>query len=163
MEFLDSVLESTRKKEQEIHEETAQQLELFRKHREAADKAILEGGGDLQPSGRAGDEDQRNQDEKWTINKTKRKRDKDREKEGVKGSKFRKTSTGTDEGNREVAGHAVDAPEAKRPLGEAKDIAISATAEAASRTSTNNSSIKDESKNPPPSALVSYSSDEDDT
>lgn len=44
MEFLDSVLESTRAKEAAVKRETAEQLETFRTQREAADQARLTQG-----------------------------------------------------------------------------------------------------------------------
>ena len=42
VDFLDSVLESTRAKEEQVKKETAEQLEAFRKQREAAEKALAE-------------------------------------------------------------------------------------------------------------------------
>ncbi|KAJ5589217.1 hypothetical protein N7537_011895 [Penicillium hordei] len=42
VDFLDSVLESTRAKEAAVKKETAEQLEAFRRQREAAQKALLE-------------------------------------------------------------------------------------------------------------------------
>lgn len=42
VDFLDSVLESTRAKEQQVKRETAEQLEVFRKQREAAEKELSE-------------------------------------------------------------------------------------------------------------------------
>ncbi|KAF2120462.1 N-terminal domain of NEFA-interacting nuclear protein NIP30-domain-containing protein [Lophiotrema nucula] len=46
-EFLDSVLEATRKQESEIKKETLEQLDLFRKHQEEAErKALLEANTD---------------------------------------------------------------------------------------------------------------------
>lgn len=42
VEFLDSVLESTRAQEAAVKRETAAQLEAFRRHREEAEKALLD-------------------------------------------------------------------------------------------------------------------------
>lgn len=42
VEFLDSIMESTRAQEAAVKKETAEQLELFRRQREEAEKALLE-------------------------------------------------------------------------------------------------------------------------
>ena len=92
VEFLDSVLESTRAKEEAVKKETIEQLDLFRRQQEEADKALL-----LEESGRQEDKagSPTGEGSQWAINARKRKRVK--EKEGIKGLKLRKSST-KDEG-----------------------------------------------------------------
>ncbi|KAI9716482.1 MAG: hypothetical protein M1812_005377 [Candelaria pacifica] len=92
VEFLDSVLESTRAKEAAVKKETTEQLDLFRKQQEEADKALLlaetnaekanPGGGSASPIA---------EEEQWVINGRKRKKGKD--KEALKGVKLRKSSS----------------------------------------------------------------------
>ncbi|KAJ6157120.1 hypothetical protein N7497_006005 [Penicillium chrysogenum] len=50
VEFLDSVLESTRAKEAAVKRETAEQLEAFHRRREEAQKALLESASDAAPA-----------------------------------------------------------------------------------------------------------------
>ncbi|OAP54440.1 hypothetical protein AYL99_11541 [Fonsecaea erecta] len=83
VEFLDSVLESSRAKEKAVKQETAEQLELFRKQRAAAEQALTEGNETGKP-GEPTDKDS------WTIKKKKRRREKESESEGD--SKLRKLS-----------------------------------------------------------------------
>ena len=61
------MLESTRKKEQEVKKDTAEQLELFRKQREAAEQAAL------QEANAPGDTSRTEQDT-WTMSSKKRRR-----------------------------------------------------------------------------------------
>ncbi|MCJ1270807.1 hypothetical protein MMC22_010704 [Lobaria immixta] len=91
IEFLDSVLESTRAKEEAVKKETTEQLDVFRRQQEEADKALLSEAAstnDASPLGLASSESQ------WAINARKRKRAK--EKEGLKGVKLRKLSTASE-------------------------------------------------------------------
>lgn len=88
IEFLDSVLESTRAKEEAVKKETTEQLDVFRRQQEEVDKALLSeaaGTNDASPLGLA------SSDSQWAINARKRKRVK--EKEGLKGVKLRKMSS----------------------------------------------------------------------
>jgi hypothetical protein len=85
VEFLDSVLESTRAKEAEVKKDTRKQLELFRRQREEAEKALLDQGRTEGGNTVAGD------DEQWATSTRKRKRVK--EPEGFKGIKLRKSSS----------------------------------------------------------------------
>ena len=92
IEFLDSVLESTRAREEAVKKETAEQLDLFRRQQEKADQALAAepeappapetAGGDGSPPGQASE---------WTVPAKKRKRGKDNEK--LKGLKLRKSSS----------------------------------------------------------------------
>lgn len=93
IEFLDSVLESTRTKEAEIRKETTEQLDLFRRQQEEADKALLaeaaDGDGSNGVVGAGSVEE-----EQWVVNGKKRRRGK--EKQVLKGVKLRKTSSAGD-------------------------------------------------------------------
>lgn len=67
VEFLDSVLESTRAQEAAVKKDTADQLEAFRKQREEAEKSALgPTSSDVTPA----------EEEEWTIPARKRRRDK---------------------------------------------------------------------------------------
>ena len=92
VEFLDSVLESTRAKEEAVKRETVEQLDVFRRQQEEADRALLlqhEDGPDEEKTGKAGSPT--TEETQWAVNARKRKRVK--EKEGLKGIKLRKYST----------------------------------------------------------------------
>ncbi|KAF2460903.1 N-terminal domain of NEFA-interacting nuclear protein NIP30-domain-containing protein [Lineolata rhizophorae] len=85
VEFLDSVLESTRAKEAAIRKETSEQLDVFRKQQEEAEKASL---------ARSPDNVSLEEEDTWVVNSRKRKRA--REKESLRGIKARNTSTSGD-------------------------------------------------------------------
>lgn len=88
IEFLDSVLESTRAKEEAVKKETTEQLDIFRRQQEEADKAIMSeavGVEDTSPVGGIPPGESQ-----WVINARKRKRAKGRE--ALLGAKVRKTS-----------------------------------------------------------------------
>lgn len=88
IEFLDSVLESTRAKEEAVKKETTEQLDIFRRQQEEADKAIMSeavGVEDTSPVGGIPPGESQ-----WAINARKRKRAKGRE--ALLGAKVRKTS-----------------------------------------------------------------------
>ncbi|KAL5361668.1 N-terminal domain of NEFA-interacting nuclear protein NIP30-domain-containing protein [Aspergillus floccosus] len=71
VEFLDSIMESTRAQEAAVKKETAEQLELFRRQREEAEKTLLEeGSADVAPSAEG---------EEWKIPARKRRRDKNKD------------------------------------------------------------------------------------
>ncbi|KAF2197092.1 hypothetical protein GQ43DRAFT_444545 [Delitschia confertaspora ATCC 74209] len=84
-EFINSVLESTREKEAKIKKETAEQLEVFRRHQEEAEKAARAAGGDDTTTEVAVEETQ------WMTSGRKRK--KGTEKTPLLGLKLRKTSS----------------------------------------------------------------------
>ncbi|KAJ5158933.1 uncharacterized protein N7500_008584 [Penicillium coprophilum] len=73
VEFLDSVLESTRAQEAAVKKETADQLEAFRRQREEAEKALLESASSDAPGQGKG------QGEDWIALARKRRRDKQRD------------------------------------------------------------------------------------
>ncbi|KAM0096214.1 hypothetical protein ACP6JD_000394 [Aspergillus fumigatus] len=88
VEFLDSIMESTRAQEAAVKKETAEQLELFRRQREEAEKALLENSStDVVPS---------NDGEDWKIPSRKRRRDKSKEFL-IPGKKRKSTSEGATE------------------------------------------------------------------
>ncbi|KAL8645830.1 MAG: hypothetical protein Q9226_007122 [Calogaya cf. arnoldii] len=93
VEFLDSVLESTRAKEDAVKKETAEQLNLFRRQQEEADKAALNlpSTGTENPSEAAIGPESSTTESQWAINARKRKRVKD--KEVLPGVKLRKSSS----------------------------------------------------------------------
>ncbi|KAK4695391.1 hypothetical protein P7C71_g2353, partial [Lecanoromycetidae sp. Uapishka_2] len=91
IEFLDSVLESTRAKEEAVRKETTEQLDLFRRQQEEADKVVLEEGGATQVTGDGKSGSLTAEETIWAVNAKKRKRAK--EKEGLKGVKLRKSSS----------------------------------------------------------------------
>ncbi|KAM0803860.1 N-terminal domain of NEFA-interacting nuclear protein NIP30-domain-containing protein [Usnea florida] len=91
VEFLDSVLESTRKKEEEVKKETSEQLDLFRRQQEDKDKELLEGGEKL--DGKDGSPTGGESQSPWAVNARKRKRAKENEKAGLRGLKLRKSSS----------------------------------------------------------------------
>ncbi|KAL8776749.1 MAG: hypothetical protein Q9213_008148 [Squamulea squamosa] len=93
VEFLDSVLESTRAKEDAVKKETAEQLNLFRRQQAEADKATLNETGvgtdhSTEPGAQSGTSSAEAQ---WAINARKRKRVKD--KEILSGVKLRRASS----------------------------------------------------------------------
>jgi hypothetical protein len=87
------VLESTRAKEAAVRKETAEQLEIFRKQREAAEKAQFEEDNDSAPN--AGEAGSPISQETWAAKPKKRRRDK--EIVPSQGGKLRKMSS-TDSG-----------------------------------------------------------------
>ncbi|KAL9598569.1 MAG: hypothetical protein Q9219_004400 [cf. Caloplaca sp. 3 TL-2023] len=95
IEFLDSVLESTRTKEDAIKKETTEQLETFRRQQEEADRESLGYTAQANPVGEPGSPvNQPSTDSSWAINARKRKRNKDT---GLSSTiKFRKSSSTSD-------------------------------------------------------------------
>ena len=93
IEFLDSVLESTRAKEEAVKKETAEQLDLFRRQQEEADKALLsEAGASFDTTAHVEAGSPPGTEPQWTVKSRKRKRTKD--KEGLSaGLKLRRSST----------------------------------------------------------------------
>ncbi|PGG97909.1 hypothetical protein GX51_07083 [Blastomyces parvus] len=86
VEFLDSVLESTRAQEAAVKRETREQLEIFHRQRQEAEKALA-GTGSADPTGASSAADE----EQWTTGVRKRKRAK--EKDAIPGVKLRKSSS----------------------------------------------------------------------
>ena len=93
IEFLDAVLESTRAKEEAVKKETGEQLDIFRKAQEEADrKALLrrQDGDDEGNNGNKAGSPVEGEETTWVVVGKKRKRGK--EKEGIKGMKMRRGS-----------------------------------------------------------------------
>ncbi|KXG45603.1 uncharacterized protein PGRI_033700 [Penicillium griseofulvum] len=83
VEFLDSILESTRAQEAAVKKETAEQLEAFRRQREKAQKALLESTSSDGPSVKGED---------WAALARKRRRDKQKKEDLLIPGKKRKSS-----------------------------------------------------------------------
>ena len=150
--------------------ETTEQLDLFRRQQEQADKALLEEGGD-QEEGKAGSPTA--VESQWAVNARKRKRAK--EKEGLKGVKIRKSSTSEGLDRRESASQepekagavpsTTDIKEKEGALQAPKGKATAVTpvsppvkpSKASAATSSN-----PETPKPGGLGLAGYSSDEDD-
>lgn len=89
---MDSVLESTRAKEEALKKETAEQLNLFRRQQEEADRALLPHIDNAEEEIAAGkSQDLGTTESQWAIND--RKKRKRGDKEVLKGVKLRKGST----------------------------------------------------------------------
>ncbi|KAI9732460.1 MAG: hypothetical protein M1818_007498 [Claussenomyces sp. TS43310] len=91
IEFLDSILESTRREEDRVKKETAEGLEAFRRQQDEADKKLRRASAGADAEATPADEE-----EEWANASRKRKRAK--EKEGLKGVKLRKSSSSAEQG-----------------------------------------------------------------
>ena len=157
VEFLDSVLESTRKEEDRVKRETAEGLAVFRQQQEEVDKKARRGS-----AGAAIEEGSPTlEEESWIAGGKKRKRVK--EKEGLKGVRIRRSSTFTEPAKPSQAGSlppsSPDSPafksiETARPSGQPKKIQESHATKPASPAIAK--------KPPTKGGLVDYGSDEDD-
>lgn len=158
VEFLDSVLESTRAKESAVRKETAEQLDLFRRQQEETEKAArLAAAGD-EPSNS-------NETETWAVKKRKR----GREKESLVGVKLRKSSsahspsveeTKSKPPTQEAPLDPVPTPKSAKPM--AVQLSPSELDEAVSKAA--KSPTPTVEKSPPTTmslGLAGYSSDED--
>jgi len=88
VDFLDSIMESTRAQEAAVKKDTAEQLEVFRKQREEAEKALLEdGSANVVPAAEGED---------WKIPGRKRRREKKKDSL-IPGKKRKSTAEGTSE------------------------------------------------------------------
>ncbi|KAF7166836.1 hypothetical protein CNMCM5623_000315 [Aspergillus felis] len=130
VEFLDSIMESTRAQEAAVKKETAEQLELFRRQREEAEKALLENSSaDVLPS---------NEGEDWKIPARKRRRDKNKEFL-IPGKKRKSASEGTAEQPSPSESKA-EAPKMQSPSKDSKTPAAVEVPPAAEDTKTTKSS-----------------------
>lgn len=129
VEFLDSVLESTREREREVKKETSEMLEIWRKRREEMDKqaALGGGGGSLEDGVGVAGVDGEGSGEKWGVSSGK-KRKKDRgEREGMgglKGVKIRRASSGATAAAAGRLGQEGDARKGIDPESEAVEDAV---------------------------------------
>ncbi|RDW71948.1 hypothetical protein BP5796_07982 [Coleophoma crateriformis] len=97
VEFLDSVLESTRAEEERVRKETAEGLALFRRQQDEVDKKARAGGKGSQDA----EIFPTREDDSWTGSNRKRKRVKD--KESFKGVKIRRASTVNEPSHQQIA------------------------------------------------------------
>lgn len=104
VEFLDSVLESTRAKEAAVRKETSEQLELFRRQQEEAEKAALREGTSGSPLA---------EEEQWHTGGRKRKKAND--KGPLKGVKLRKASSAAEKPDIAMASVATSAAVVSKP------------------------------------------------
>lgn len=105
VEFLDSLLESTRAQEDAVKKDTADQLEVFRRQREEAEKALLENtSADVAPAAEAED---------WKIPSRKRRREKKKDSL-IPGKKRKSTAENTGEESSQTEQKA----ENSKPAGE---------------------------------------------
>ncbi|PLN79439.1 N-terminal domain of NEFA-interacting nuclear protein NIP30-domain-containing protein [Aspergillus taichungensis] len=89
VDFLDSIMESTRAQEAAVKKETIEQLEVFRRQREEAEKALMEDNtADVVPAGEGED---------WKIPARKRRRDKNKNLL-IPGKKRKSMGDGAEEG-----------------------------------------------------------------
>lgn len=157
VEFLDSVLESTRAEEERVKRETAEGLEQFRRQQEEADKKARRGSDGAQ----AGDDGSPTlQEEQWVASGRKRKRAKD--KEVLKGVKIRRSST-TEQPSEPAPATSkasISSPSKEKSV---ESIRPAATTQPTSRPA---ASASAEKTPPAPSktglGLVDYGSDDDD-
>ncbi|KAL8770094.1 MAG: hypothetical protein Q9209_004132 [Squamulea sp. 1 TL-2023] len=168
VEFLDSVLESTRAKEDAVKKETAEQLNLFRRQQAEADKATLNEtavGTDhsTEPGAQSATSSAESQ---WAINVRKRKRVKD--KEVLSGVKLRRASSTSENSTTPASDTAVTshAQETSKPHGSPEAIVNRSKNQHITGSKVVESSQKqapDDSPKPIVGALglAGYSSDED--
>ncbi|KAJ9647849.1 hypothetical protein H2201_001213 [Coniosporium apollinis] len=168
VEFLDSVLESTRAKEAAVRKETSEQLELFRRQQEEAEKAALREGDSGSPLV---------EEEQWHTSGRKRKKPLD--KGPLKGVKLRKSSSTAEKPEMATSSTAVSAAgsserktaqngsEAASPSAVIAETSV--TSAVTSATPAKNADIATKTSLKAPSAkgpavlgLGGYSSDEDD-
>ncbi|CAF9926406.1 MAG: hypothetical protein ALECFALPRED_003435 [Alectoria fallacina] len=154
VEFLDSVLESTRKKEEEVKKETSEQLDLFRRQREEKDKELLEGGEEV--DGKAGSPTAAESQPPWAVNARKRKRAKENERAGLKGVKLHKSSsTGEAPAGLRTSSSTGEALKVSRTeAGEGRSVEPQGTAPAVQSTEDKASVRVSASRQPPPEAIT---------
>lgn len=149
VEFLDTVLESTRAREEAVRKETAEELEHFRKQQEKVEKAADDEGS---PEA---------EEEQWAARGKKRK--KSHAKESLIGIKLRKTSSATEF---KEAKSEMNAAERKQQVPKAGNAVKVETIATTSKLSEGSAEEESPKASPSPSAaglgLVAYSSDEDD-
>lgn len=155
VDFLDSVLESTKAKENAVKEETAEQLDAFRKQRALAEQSLH--GLDDENSGKP---DNPTGADAWSLKKKKRRRDQDRSAEstGV-GTKLRKTSCSATDDRRPIENLSA-------PTAHSKEAPVKQMESSTTPTTIKGSSPSLQQQKPSPISaglgLGGYSSDEDD-
>lgn len=148
VEFLDSVLESTRAKESAVKKETAEQLELFRRQQEETEKAARLAAGHDEPA--------QESNNTWAVKKRKR----TREKDNLPGVKLRKSSSSAQPPLQESPRDPAPTPKTDEP--KASELPPGAIEKAATQVAKSPTPTID--KSPPVATalgLGAYSSDED--
>ena len=161
MEFLDSVLESTRAEEDRVKKETAEGLLLFRQQQEEADKKARRGSD----SAAVAEEGSPTfEEENWVAGGRNRKRAK--EKEVLKGVKIRRSSTANEleKPAQDAALSTGDGPATKKQLTVAAAPIVSESVHAPPISSAKSTTVvkKPPAASKPSTGLVNYGSDEDD-
>ncbi|TVY57787.1 hypothetical protein LCER1_G000910 [Lachnellula cervina] len=157
VEFLDSVLESTRADEDRVKRETAEGLALFRQQQEEADKKARRGSEGVAVA-EAGSPIAR--EETWISGGRKRKRAK--EKEVLKGVKIRRSSMANEIEKPSEEAATRDSPATKKQSTAAPATATANPDKATSTSSTNSPAAVKKPPAKPSLGLVNYGSDEDD-
>jgi hypothetical protein len=156
VEFLDSVLQSTRAEEERVRRETAAGLALFRQQQDEVDKKVRRDND--KPV--VDDGPPTVEDESWVASGRKRKRTK--EKDGLKGVKLRRSSTSTES----KIYPSLDAEKTTVASSRKENMSpTNPTVQSQSTQELPESKLKPQvvAKKPPANAsLVNYGSDEDD-
>ncbi|PQE06405.1 nefa-interacting nuclear nip30 protein [Rutstroemia sp. NJR-2017a WRK4] len=164
VDFLDSVLESTRAEEDRVKKETAAGLELFRKQQEEADKKAR-----TETDGAPAQEASAVLKEEWISAGRKRKRAK--EKEGLKGVKIRRGSSAAEQASTPPKAVPVKAPaqgDASQKSSSSRSTApvesVKLPTEAQPSVTSKPEEMKKAAQSPPKKGLglVDYGSDDDD-
>ncbi|EHL01241.1 hypothetical protein M7I_2784 [Glarea lozoyensis 74030] len=155
VEFLDSVLESTRAEEARVKKETAEGLALFRQQQDEADRKARTGD---EPTAqlRIGSQVAEGA---WIAGGRKRKRVKD--KDGLKGVKIRRSSTSDNHAQTQEPGVLTKTREVKEPNA-AKVDTVSSAATRGDVSDATSEHHGEGTKLSKVTALVSYGSDDDD-
>ena len=153
VEFLDSVLESTRAKEAEVKRDTNHQLDAFRRQQEEAEKSTNQSESAEQPDTGI-----------WKAGPRKRKKGREA---AIGGIKLRRISTTEKTSDTVVEGSAISENVASSPVEDLEEVEAQADA-LQERRDSSNAQPKEEpgAKSPRASTaglgLAAYSSDEDD-
>lgn len=171
VEFLDSLLESTRAQEAAVKRETAQQLAEYQRQREEAERALIEAGSAGPAGSTTAAADPKGGDIEWTVAGKKRKRNK---KDLLVPPKMRKSSSGTAEKTSTVSNSketpaAATVKSATSPTSSASKVTPPRSNNNLCEDEMKSASIDDSLQNKRPEVqnptlalgLVSYDSDED--
>lgn len=156
IEYLDSVMESTRKEEDRVRKETREGLELFRKQQEEQDKKAR--GQQNAGDGEAGIGDG------WTAGSG-RKRKRAKDKEVLKGVKVRRASTNDEKDAASTRSLGASMTERSKDSIQGPEAMSKASVSSFSKDPSQVATKKEESKVVPKAAkssLVAYGSDSDD-
>jgi len=156
VEFLDSVLESTRAKEEAVKKETSEQLEIFRRQREEADKALL---GDPEVATAAATGSGSPIDEESWVTSKKRRRGKDKEMLG--GIKLRKTSCAAEDKAKGTVHESISKASDVEEKQASSSPALSAPTQKDNRAQSKTLPTKAQDSKSSTLGLGDYSSDED--